>query len=162
MTNKIQRVAVMAPYVILAAIAATVLPPLGTRYEAGFYPILVNNRVWDVRLEDHDLCWKWSWIKVRAAAPIAIRFYLSAGPSADIPVIVVRKPGQYDVVKGPIERPLGPSTVDLCTNLDSLPGYSGPLTIRGYGEYNVDHGLWPVRQVFPVVNYTLREKLARK
>ncbi len=162
MTVMIRRVAVMTPYVILASIAAIVLPPLGTRYEAGFSPILVNSRVWDIRLEEHDLCWKWSWVKVRPAAPVAIRFYLSAGPSADIPIIVVRKPGQYDVVKGPIERPLGPFTVDLCTNLDGLPGYSGPLTVRGYGEYTVEHGLWTVRQVFPTVTYTLREKLARR
>ena len=60
-------------------VGAAFLPYLGTRYEYVYAPILISTDVRNVVQEpDGDLCWDWTFVKVRRARPLGFHYSVTA------------------------------------------------------------------------------------
>lgn len=133
-----------------ACIVATsiALPQFLSRWEVSYAPVLTNQSISDLWMEPgrDKLCWSWTFTKIRRAAPVGFRYYLTAANIEDMPVVLLRD--------GPVtasERPLGAYTDRFCV---VLPEGVGPkVELHGYGEYTVTHDLWTVRQPLPMVTW---------
>lgn len=136
-------------------VGAAFLPYLGTRYEYVYAPILISTDVRNVVQEpDGDLCWDWTFVKVRRARPLGFHYSVTATNLAATPVVFRRRETPVSTV----EHPLGTATDHYCVRLPRTLADVGPVRLEGYAVYTVPHGLWVVEQPLPTIVYPPRER----
>ena len=142
------RIGVWVPYSIMLMAAIFLGPTVGGKIESLFHPILVNNRIENLRTSGrpHEVCWTWIWAKTRAAAPRAIRYYVQVAQSDMVPLFVQRD----NAPMAAIERPPGWHSANFCAVLPpNVPPEKAKIT--GHIIYDMPHGLWDVRQDLPEI-----------
>lgn len=132
------------------ALGTAFIPYFGSNYEYLFAPVYRDSVVNDVELEDDgDLCWTWSFVKVRHARPLGFHYFVSSTNLDDTPVVFRRR----EVPVTTIERPLGPASDRYCVRLPRGLAAGARLRASGQAFYTVPHGLWVIRQPMPTVTY---------
>lgn len=129
-------------------IGSAFMPYLGSHFEYLYAPIFTNSEISDVDLEeDGDLCWNWSFTKVRHARPLGFHYTATSVNLDEYPVVLRRR----EVPVSTVERPLGPASDRYCVRLPRGVSTGARVRLSGYAVYTVPHGLWVVRQPMPTI-----------
>ena len=119
------------------------------KIEVMLRPIIGGSVVSDVTADDRQICWSWTWHKLRPAPLVSMWYYLQTPSSAPLPVSVVRKDGPLTYT----ERPVGPGNVDLCVALPVGVTPRSEIVLVGTVEYQPPHDYWTVRQQLPTIHW---------
>lgn len=135
------------------ALGTAFIPYLGSNFEYMVAPVFKDSVLSTPTLEeDGDLCWHWSFVKVRTARPLGFHYFARTPNLGAIPVIFHRE----DIPVNTIQRPLGPASDRYCARLPRGLAHSLSIEIFGTAFYTVPHGLWVLKQPLPTIRYSAR------
>lgn len=135
------------------ALGTAFIPYLGSHFEYLVAPVFKDSKVsTPVLEEDGDLCWDWSFVKVRNARPLGFHYFVRTPNLDAIPVVFYRQ----DTLVTTIQRPLGLSSDHYCVRLPRGLTHSVRIQVSGTAFYTVPHGLWVLQQPLPTIMYSAR------